>query len=172
MAQRSGINRGFMWLRKVLEITEETDSPRVLSEIAQPSVDVFGWQRYSPDPIPGRPDDINAQGTLAADSVLLAAVPADIMRYVIFASMSHSDPVAGGLELSMQVRVEGALDIGIGRPIQVLANPTRCGIERSILMQPGEVLLARSNPAPAVGTRLFIRYRFVDLPFGEYIPPL
>ncbi len=169
MAQRSGINRGFMWLRKVLEVTEETDTPRVLSEIAQPTLDTFGWDRYSPN---GVPDDINAQGTLAADSVLLAAVPAGIMRFVIFASCSHNDPVVGGLELSMQVRVQGALDIGISRPIQVLANPTRTGLERSILMQPGEVLLCRSNPAPAAGTRLFVRYRFVDLPFGEYIPPL
>ncbi len=169
MANRSGINRGFMWIRKAVEITEETDSPRVLSEIAQPTVDLFGWDRYTPD---GVPDDINAQGTLATDSVLLAAVPEGIMRYVIFASCSHNDPVAGGLELSMQVRVAGALDIGVSRPIQVLANPTRTGIERSILMQPGEVLLCRSNPAPAAGTRLFVRYRFVDLPFGEYIPPL
>ena len=168
MAQRSGINRGFMWIRKVLEITEETEVPQVVSEQVRPAIDLFGWDRYTP----GHPDDINAQGTLAADSVLLAPVPAGIMRYVIFASCSHNDPVAGGLELSIQVRVEGALDIGVSRPIQVLANPTRVGIERSILMAPGEVLLCRSNPAPAAGTRIFIRYRFVDLPFGEYIPPL
>ncbi len=168
MAQRSGINRGFMWLRKVLEITEETDTPRVLSEIAQPTIDTFGWDRLSPE---GIPDDLNAQGTLASSSVLLAAVPLDIMRYVIFASMSHNDPVAGGLELSMQVRLINALDIGIGRPIQVLANPTRTGIDHPILMSPGQVLLCRSIPDPAAGTRLFIRYHFVDLPVGEYIPP-
>ncbi len=168
MPQRSGINRGFMWLRKVLEITEETDTPRVLSEIAQPTIDTFGWDRLAPD---GIPDDINAQGTLAADVVLLAAVPDDIMRYVIFASMSHNDPVAGGLELSMCVRLINALEIGIGRPIQVLANPTRTGIDRNVLLSPGQVLLARSVPAPAAGTRLFIRYHFVDIPAGEYIPP-
>ncbi len=166
---RSGINRGFMWLRKVFEVTEETETPQVLSEVAQPIVDTFGWDRYSPN---GIPDDINAQGTLAADSVLLAPVPAGIMRYVIFASCSHNDPVAGGLELSMQVRVGAALDIGVSRPIQVLANPTRVGIERPILLAPDELLLCRSNPAPAAGTRLFVRYRFVDIPFGEYIPPL
>ena len=168
MAQRSGINRGFMWLRKVLEITEETDSPRVLSEIAQPTIDTFGWDRLAPD---GIPDDLNAQGALATSSVLLPAIPDGIMRYVIFASMSHDDPIAGGLELSMQVRLINALDIGIGRPTQVLANPTRVGIDHPILMSPGQVLLCRSNPTPAAGERLFIRYHFVDIPAGEYIPP-
>ena len=166
---RSGINRGFMWLRKVLQVTEETDTPQVVSENLRPTIDVFGWERYS---VEGGTADLNAQGTLAADSVLLAAVPADVMRYVIFGSMSHNDPVAGGLELSMHVRLVGALEIGISRPIQVLANPTRVGIERSILLAPGQLLLARSVPAPAAGTRLFIRYHFVDLPIGEYIPPL
>jgi len=39
-------------------------------------------------------------------------------------------------------------------------------------MQPGEQFLMRSNPAPAVATSLFLRYRFVDIDFGEYLPPL
>lgn len=155
-------------MKKVLEITERTLSPETLGELARPTLDLFGWDRLTPE---GIPEDLNAQGTLAADLVLLAVVPDDIMRYVIYASCSHNDPVAGGLELSLQIRI-GGLDIGLSAPRQVLANPNRGGLERSILMQPGEALLCRSVPAPAAGTRLFVRYRFVDLPNGEYIAPL
>ncbi len=164
MAQRSGINRSLMWLRKVLQITEETDSPRVLSEIAQPSIDLFGWDRLA-----AGAQGENATGAATSDFVGLTAVPEGTMRYVILASMSHDDPVAGGLSMSFIMRVDG-LDIGIGPPaIGLLAEPVRAGLGRPILMEPGSFLIARSTPAPAVAQAINIRYRFVDIDFGEYI---
>ncbi len=167
-AQRSGINRAFSWIKKVMEVTQPTDVPDRLSPLVQPTVDLFGWERYARE---GGAEDIAAQGTLALNSVLLAAVPEGVLRYVMFASCSHDDPVAGGLELSIQVRI-GGLDIGITRPVQILASPSRSGVERAFILQPGEQVLCRSNPAPAAGQRLFVRYRFIDLPVGEYIAPL
>ncbi len=175
MAQRSGINRGFMWLRKVLQITEETDSPRVLSEIAQPSVDAFGWARVADqDGTPTQTE--NDQGVLGGNSVLMTPVPAGVMRYVIYAACGHNDDTQA-LNLSLQVRlVEGALDIGI-QPSELLPAQSgqmiiQHGSRRSILLSPGEILLCRCQPNPVAGKRIFVRYKFVDLEPGEYVPPL
>jgi len=167
--QRSGINRGFTWLRKVLQITEETEAPSVLSDIVRPSMDVFGWERLAG--LVGTPPQTEAnQGALAGDSVLLSAVPDDVMRYVIFFSCSHDDPAT--LALSLQIRT-GGFDFGIDPPLLAApVSPARIGLSRNILIQPGDILLCRSSPAPAAGTRLFIRYKFVDLDPGEYLPAL
>jgi len=174
MAQRSGINRGFMWLRKVLQITEETDTPRVLSEVAQPSLDAFGWSRVaSQDGTPTQSE--NNQGVLGGNSVLLSAVPAGVMRYVIYAACGHNDDTQA-LNLSLQIRLIDALDIGIQPsellPIQSGQMIIQHGSRRSILLSPGEILLCRCQPNPDPGKRLFVRYKFVDLEPGEYVPPL
>jgi len=169
MAQKSGINRGFIWLRKVLQITEETESPSVLSEIVRPTMDVFGWERLAG--LVGSPQTITTTGGAATDVVIQLAVPEGVMRFVFFSDVAHDDPVAGGLLLSMQIRI-GGIDIGLDKPFQSLALPARVGLERPILMQPGQQLLARSVPAPAAATSMFLRYRFVDLDPGEYLPPL
>ncbi len=173
MAQRSGINRALMWLRKTLEITEETQSPQVLSETLRPMIDVFGWERLT-----GLNEADNAEGVEGADNtdiVVLTAVPDGIMRYVIYASMSHNDP-ATNLSLSMQVRLSaaiGALDIGVAQSIKNTSEqPLRASLDRNILLQPGEQLICRSQPAPAIGSALFIRYKFVDLDPGEYLQAL
>ncbi len=170
---RDKVKRAFLWLRQTLRIIEKTTLPgEILGEV-RPTIDTFGWDRLNPQSSgPGiGPTNENAQGALAADSVTLTGVPQGVMRYVIFLSCSHNDPVAGGLELSMQIRT-GGIDIGIGESRVIAANPVRNGITRNILLAPGELLVCRSVPAPAVGTRLFIRYRFVDIDFGEYIPAI
>jgi len=164
--QLSGINRALMWLRKTLEITESTESPRVLGEVLQPGIDVFGWERRVDQAVTE-----STTGGAAADVVVLTAVPDGIMRYVLYCDVSHDDPVAGGLLLSQSVR-SGGVDIALQVPTQVLARPVHVGLERSILLQPGELISARSNPAPAAATSMFMVYRFIDLPFGEYMPPL
>lgn len=164
------IKRAFVWIRQTLRIVDRTTLPGAILGEVRPTLDTFGWDRLSPSPsgVGNGPSSENQQGTLAADTVQLTAVPAGIMRYVIRASCSHNDPVAGGLELSLQVRGFG-VDVALDAPRQVLANPNRNGLSRNILLSPGDILVCRSVPAPAVGTRIFIRYVFVDLDFGEYI---
>jgi len=169
---RDKVKRAFIWIRNTLRIIDRTTLPgEILGEI-RPTLDTFGWDRLSPAPAGEGTGPVaeNAQGALATNSVLLSAVPQGVMRYVIFLSGSHDDPVAGGLELSFQLRVAG-VDVGISSSAVVAANPVRMGLERNILLAPGELLLMRSVPTPAIGTRLFLRYRFVDIDFGEYIPP-
>lgn len=169
---RSGINRGFSWLRKVLQVTEETESPSTLGELVRPTMDVFGWERLAPFLVGAGPTTDATTGADATDIVILEAVPAGVMRYVLRASCSHDDP--GGLVLSMQVR-SGGVDIALQKDSGVAtqaALPFRLGLERCILMAPGEQLLCRSSAPPAALTSLFIRYHFVDIDFGEYIPPI
>ena len=169
---RDKVKRAFIWLRNTLRIIDRTTLPgEILGEI-RPTLDTFGWDRLSPAAAGEGvgPTDLNAQGTLNADIVTLAAVPQGVMRYVFRASCSHNDPVAGGLALSIQVR-NGSIDIGLNPSQAVEANPIRHGMDRSFLLAPGEQLICRSVPAPGLTERLFIRYRFVDLDFGEYIPP-
>ncbi len=167
---RSGINRGFAWLRKVLQITEETESPARLSEVVGPTMDVFGWERLAQT----GPESIEAvTGTLATDIAVLTPVPAGIARFVVFASCSHNDPL--GLIIDLQVRTSGG-DIGLSNTFDAVnahtAQPTQHGLNRTILLQPGEQLICRSRSAPAAGTSLFIIYKFVDLDLGEYLPPI
>lgn len=165
---QSGINRAFSWLKKTLQITEKTVAPDVLLAGVRPTVDVFGWERLSglgPTAVE------TATGTLAADIVVLDPVPEGIARFVIYASCSHNDPA--GLFLNLQVRGSG-VDIGLSDQLflQGQQSPIRLGLTRNILLQPGEQLICRSHIAPAAGTGLFIRMKFVDLDPGEYLPPL
>jgi len=167
---RDKVKRAFVWMRNSLRIIDRTTLPgEILGEV-RPTIDTFGWDRLAPGSAGegAGPTAENAQGGLASNSVLLSVVPANVMRYVIFLSGSHDDPVAGGLELSFQLRTAG-IDIGIAPSRVTAANPVRMGLERNIVLIPGQQLLLRSVPTPAVGERLFLRMRFVDIDFGEYI---
>ena len=79
--------------------------------------------------------------------------------------------------LSMQVRSAG-IDISISLPGRVEpavvpgSTPIRFGLERNVLLLPGDRLIGVSLPAPAVGSALIIRFTFIDLDIGEYIPPI
>ncbi len=162
---RSGINRALMWLRKTLEITEETDSPRVLSEILGPAVDVFGWERLA--------EAIGQVNTSGADvsTVSAPAVPEDVLRLVLEASVETTN---AALAFHMWIdHLDDASNIFVGvmRPIAVPISAViiRNAMTRQIIMKPGDQLTGRCTPATGVGETLAIRQRFVDLPIGEYI---
>ncbi len=165
------VKRSFIWLRRTLGIIDKTTLPGEINGEVRPTVDTFGWDRLAPEGAGAGPATLSTTGGAAADIIVFAAVPTGVMRYVMYASVSHNDPVAGGLLLSLQIRAPSS-DIGLQDPFQCLAQPARVGLSRPILMAPGEILLARSVPAPAVATSMFAIYRFVDIDFGEYIPPL
>ncbi len=167
---RSGINRGFTWLRKVLQVTEETESPSTLGELVRPTMDVFGWERLAPALIGAGPRTEAFEAAATVATVLGSVVPVGIMRYIIRASCSTTDPA--GIILTMVVR-SGGVDIGIaGGRFQIFGQPARLPLERPVLLAPGERLACTSTPAPAAATALFIRYNFVDLDFGEYLPAI
>ncbi len=166
MAQRSGINRGLMWLRKVLQITEETESPRVLSEIVGPTIDTFGWSRLGPD----QQTFTRTVGT-NVDVIESPVVPDDVVRLITAACVETNNAVLAftlWIELSNGT---GAGSISIIRPLEIpiSAVPIKVGVERIHVLAPGERLRGRSSPATGVGSDLRIYQRFIDLPFGEYV---
>jgi len=165
MAQRSGINRSLMWLRKVLQITEETDSPRVLSEIAQPIIDVFGWERLAQTT-----SQVNTSGA-NVNTVSSPAVPEDVLRLVLEASVETTEST---LAFHMWIDHLNSADnvfVGVMRPVAVPISAIiiRNAMTRTIIQRPGDQLTGRCTPATGVGDTLAIRQTFVDLPIGEYI---
>ncbi len=169
MAQRSGINRGLMWLRKSLEITEETESPRVLSEILQPTIDTFGWERL------GEAITVRTAAGGNPNSVSSPAVPNDVLRLLLAASVDTSD-LAGGFTLWIEVRNAAGFDLGLTSPVLVPLSTLaiRVPLLRPVVLRPGDVLRGRSSDNIGVGN-LTLTEVFVDIPGrkgGEYVPPV
>ncbi len=165
MAQRSGINRGFMWLRKVLEITEKTDVPQVLSEVARPVVDMFGWERL---PTSASEEFI---GSDATDNVVSLQVPDGFVQLITAASVETTEAVSTALWLTKRPK-EANQQIALVSPVAVLSD-LQVALTRPIVLLPGERLIGRSpTGTPAVGENLTLRFSSVLLPIGEYIPPV
>jgi len=168
------VKRAVIWLRTAFRITDKTTLPgEILGEI-RPTVDTFGWDRLNPQSSgPGNgPTSESVLGPLANAVVSLAAVPEGTMRYVISASMETNDP---GLIAMMRFEVvsEG-IAMGLQAPFFINANGfnVRIGLERHLVLEPGDVFRMVSEPAPGGAFRNTVRMRFVDLDFGEYIAPI
>jgi len=163
--QRSGINRALMWVRKVLQVTEETDSPRVLSEKLQPIIDVFGWERL--------PEAVFVTSTAAAPTAIVAsgATPADILRIVLHSSVEHTDTGVVHEAWQIKRRNPGAIDVGLPTDRrQIVVGEFNSLIGRTYLID-GDFMIAEVSTAPVAG-QLTFRQIQIDLPIGEYIPPL
>ncbi len=168
--RHSGINRAFSWLKKTLQITEKTVAPDSLSPVVTPTMDLFGWERVA---------DVrwdNNTGALAADIVIGALVPDEIVRIMLAASV-QSDDALTAMTLWLEQRVASSaaattLDVGVAQPffVGVGLNEIEVPLMRPLLMAPGDRLIGRSAPAPAAGQILRLRTRFIDLPIGEYLP--
>jgi len=162
MAQTSGINRGLMWLRKVLQVTEETESPSVLSEIVQPSMDVFGWDRLE-NP------EFDTSGVAAPTIVVNGPItPEGVIRLVLHASVVHTDSTLSHfLWIDKQREVTTEL-VGVSNPINEVPADVDIGLDRWVWVEPGSRLRGRAAVALGNGA-LVLDITFVDLPIGEYI---
>lgn len=163
---RSGINRAFSWLKKSLQITEKTVAPDALSAVVVPSMDVFGWERIA------EAQSQNLNGGLGSGTLPASLVPPDTIRVVLAASIETTDPLALNLWFEQRVALGGGLDISLMLPFFAGAgtNGIRVGLPRApVLLAPSDTIVGRSLPVPAAGTRLILRWRFIDLPIGEYI---
>ncbi len=171
---RDKVKRAFVWIRKTLRIIDRTTLPgEVLGEI-RTTLDAFGWDRLSPASAGEGAGPVNetAQSPLNGNTASLTAVPVGVMRYIIHASASTNDPLGTGL-INLQVRTgdPGAPEIGIDKATVAIVQPMLHGLERSLLLAPGEQLLAVMVPGADVVSRVFIRAKFVDIDLGEYIRP-
>jgi len=168
------VKRSLIWLRQTLRITEKTTLPGEVLGAIRPVVDTFGWERLNSQSSGEGigPQSINIFGstTLAA----MAPTPEGVMRYIIAASWKTNDPAFIGslrCELlsagtSVAVAVQEPFDFPIAQP-----NVT-VGLNRHLLLEPGDFLRSVSSVATAVATRNEFQARFVDIDFGEYIPPI
>jgi len=159
------IKRSITWIRKALEITEKTTNPGTVAGEIIPNLDVLGWDRYS---------DSVSQDFFATNSnnVASAAVPEGVLRFITEASMLTDNNV---LAFTMWLElVHSGLRIGLSRPflLPAVSSGVQLGLERPILLQPGDNLRANLNPASGVGSLIVLRTRSIDLPIGEYVPPL
>lgn len=165
MPEFSGITRSLMWLRKVLQITQKTDSPRVLSEVLDPIIDVFGWERLN--------ETVNLTTTSAVNQSIVSApaVPDDVLRLVLEANVETTESTLPFTMWIDHLDGDSNITVGVMRPIDIPISTIiiRCAMQRQIIMSPGDQLVGRSTPASGVGDTLSIRQRFVDLPIGEYI---
>ncbi len=169
MSHRGGINRAFSWIKKVLEVTEPTTVPeRVLAEV-RPSLDVFGWERY---------EDIETETQTVADATAAsaAAVPDGVNRLYLAAEVGTNDIVnqfTFWIEAFPLGGVQVAITPPVTPPVQDATSTIRNGgLPRPFLLGPGGRLRGRVAPATAGGATLTIRTLFIDIPFGEYIPPI
>ena len=166
------VKRAFTWLRNTFRVIDKTTLPGEIAGTIGPTVNVFGWSRLEL----GGPQSVNAQGADATNFVQLTAVPDGVQRLVLRASLETNDPLQTAT-LSIQVR-SGGIDIAVSIPGRVEpsvvpgSTPIRIGLERNLLLLPGEQLIGVSLPAPAVGSALILRYNFIDLDVGEYIPSI
>ncbi len=166
---RNGINRALQWIKKVFEITEVATVPtQVLPEV-RAMVEVFGWER-----LPEGTTVVQVGGA-AANQVVTAVVPADICRLVLEASVVSSDvAIRQTLWIAHRGVIGTGADVAVGLPFdQAIAFAGTPGVaNRAICMQPGERLVGRCVPAPGVGEELTMTFRHIDLPIGEYVPPI
>ncbi len=169
MSHRGGINRAFSWIKKVLEVTEVTTVPeRVLSEV-QPSVDLFGWERF---------EEVATENVGLANTASVAGtiVPADVNRLYIAASV-ESDDIVNQLTYWIEMFPLGGDSVPVTPPVTPPINGATSfvragGLPRPFLVGPGGTARGRCAPATAGGTVLRVRLIFIDISLGEYIPAL
>ncbi len=161
-AQRSGINRAFSWLKRTLEITEPTDSPDRLSPLVQPTMDLFGWEKLSrltPSVLAGGDNQGFILGPISVGYTLVAE-----------ASISQDDAL-GARFFWFEHRHLNLSSPSISIPFIIgAATPdVRVGLTRWLLLSPGERIVGRCDPIPAVGSAMQMQLSVTELSEGEYV---
>ncbi len=153
-----------MWLRKVLQVTEDTESPSVLSEIVRPTMDVFGWDRL------GGVREFDNTGAAAPALIVNGPVtPIDVVRLVTHASVVHTDVGLDHLLWITKVLPAGAGTVGVHSPALAVPINVDEACRHWIYLQPGTLLRGHADVALIAGA-LVLDLEFIDLPIGEYIP--
>ncbi len=163
---RSSINRALSWLKTVMEIKEETNVPDVLLENVQPTIDVFGWERF--------PEirHVRATGNGAIVFINSETAPEGFVRYVMNCSLQHTDPVNSHV-LWLTKRIRGSSNaVGLGTDTSKDLNINRdrdISMLRPTFLMPGDVIVANISLVLTSGGSLNLDMAFVDIPVGEYV---
>ncbi len=159
-AQRSGINKSLMWLRKVLQVTEPTDTPDRISPLLQPAIDVFGWDF----PITQVEQEIT-QAAGVTTVTRLATPPEGEAHLYLACDISHDDPLSR--EISIQFENQANLQTALTSTVDTAAGFS-VALNRPILVPAGSQLMGVSVVAIAVTEVFTIRGMFIRLDAGEY----
>jgi len=171
-------SRDFSWLLRgagvassplpLQQDAKDFSLPRDVQETIIPTFDALGWARA----VEASTENFTA---IAANLVASTAVPANTIRYIFDVSVQQNDAApAVGHHLWIDHRVAAtSTDIGLMLPYLTIigTNNMHVGAQRPVIMAPGDQLIGRADPTLAGGRTLGLRYRFVDLPVGESIPP-
>jgi len=165
MPQNDKIKRAITWIRRALQITERTTAPGEVSGLILPTIDALGWERFENDVQSASSFGVNVTETTTPP------VPEGILRLILDASIETTNDVIG-FTLWIEVEQPNELPIGIMRPFDTPISPgitIRGGIEKTLILSPGDVMNGRAAPQTGVGSDLVLRTRFIDLPIGEYV---
>ena len=162
---RDKIKRSFLWLRRTLEIIDKTTLPgEILGEV-RATLDTFGWDRL--------PSEQFLQFVATAPQVAVASStpPIDVLRVVLGASLEHTDTGVNHIAWLTKRRNPGPFDVGIPTDRQDIdVGEFMSMIGRTFLIN-NDFVIAEIIGAPVVG-QITLRLITIDIPFGEYIPPL
>jgi len=161
------IKRAILWIRRSLEITERTDVPESIDSVIKPVVDIFGWEAL-PRAVPA-----TATNPLAA-AVNTAAVPAGTFRYVLNASVEHTDTITATHRIWISKAVQNGVRVGLPLDRRVIEVGENASLDDTTYLLPGDFLFGEATIAMAIGN-IAINTLFIDFPFdtlagiGEYI---
>lgn len=157
------IKRSFVWLRRTLEIIAKTTLPgEILGEV-RPILDTFGWDRLQEEQF--------SQATAAAPARAVASdtPPVGTLRFVLGASLEHTDTGVTATGWLLKRRNPGATDVGLPTDRSAIVVGEFLSMQGTTFLVNNDFIIAEVFAVPVAG-QLSLRLRFIDLPFGEYIP--
>jgi len=160
------IRRAIIWMRKTLDITQKTTQPGSISGEIRPTLDVFGWDRYKDI------ESVSFSGTNVT-TASMGAIGNDVMRLIINGQVDSTNNVLA-LFLNFRLTSFGGQTVALQEPflVPIGSGGLDVGMLRPVLLGPGDNFSVSSRPATGIGELLVGRIRFIDLPIGEYIPPV
>ena len=157
------IKRNFVWLRKILRITEKTTLPGEVLGDVRVGMDLFGWE------VLAEQSTIVTSGTTGATTVNGTLAPEGFLRLVLHADVEHNDG-AGPHVCWMTKRTQATVTtVGVVSPLSLDDAETNV-LPNRLILAAGDRLVARAATMGA-GAILRLTLNFIDLPVGEYIAP-
>ncbi len=150
----------------LLQDAKDFSLPREIAELITPVFDAYGWERH----VDARAFIFNG---VNVDFVQSSAVPAGRLRCIFDISVSIST-LAAPIIVSLDHQVTAsAVFVGIMAPmtLPIGAGGQRFSPGRTIVLAPFDTLVFRTSALVGVGVTLEMRFRSVDIPIGEYVPP-
>lgn len=161
---RDKIKRSFLWLRKTLDIIDKTTLPgEILGEV-RPTLDMFGWERLPEEQI------IFVAGTAVSIKVSTSP-PAGTVRLVLHCSLAPTGTGVGLTAILRKRNPAGTASVGLPTDRDAIEDDEVASMIGHTFLTEGEVIVGE-YVNPPVGGVSTLTLSVIDLPVGEYIPPI